>query len=347
MRGRISLGLTLLSLATFLSLSVVACSGGSYEDSDSGASGEGSATDGGTSGTGVGTDASGATTSGGSTSSDSATASGGTTGTSGTSAGDTDGGATSDTGEGTGTTDPTGTSGDTGTDTDTDTDTDTTTTGGDLCDDQSPVTLFLSPDDSNSMSSPVQVRASVFDGFAKLTAVPIRAWEFFNYYSFDYPPAPVGEVALTTELFRLEEAPAGEYVLQIGVTSETMTDADRAPMNITLVLDESGSMTGTPMNLLKESCKAIAASLKEGDNVSVVTWDTENAVRLAGYQVDGPDDPMLLAKIEDLTAGGGTDLNGGLTAGYQLAKAAYDPSGSTASSSSATAAPTSGSRAPI
>ncbi|MCA9700770.1 MAG: VWA domain-containing protein, partial [Myxococcales bacterium] len=200
-----------------------------------------------------------------------------------------------------------------------------TDTGAPLCDDQSEVVLYLSPDDSNSMSSPVQVRAAVFDDPDKIKITPIRPWEFFNYYTFDYPPAPKGEVDVSAELFRLEEAPEGEYLLQIGVTSEVVTNEDRPPMNITLVLDESGSMTGLPMDLQKEACRAIASSLKAGDEVSMVGWDTQNAIKLSGYKVTGPNDAMLLSKIEALEPGGGTDLNGGLTAGYLLAKAAYDP----------------------
>ena len=83
-------------------------------------------------------------------------------------------------------------------------------------------------------------------------------------------------------------------------------------------------MAGEPMDLLKESCRAIAASLKLGDAVSMVEWDTENLVTLAGYEVTGPDDTILLDAIEDLAAGGGTDLNGGLVSGYELAQQTYD-----------------------
>lgn len=200
------------------------------------------------------------------------------------------------------------------------------TTGDALeCDAETPVTLFLSPDDSNSMSSPVQAREAVSSQWASLGSVPIRTWEFFNYYTFAYPPAEPGTLEVSTSLYRDPEDPEGEYVLQIGVSSEAITNDDRAPLNITLVLDESGSMGGAPMDMLKESCRAIAHSLREGDIVSMVTWDTSNAIVLDAYAVDGSDDPMLLAKIEALDAGGGTDLHGGLTAGYALAQEMYDP----------------------
>lgn len=203
---------------------------------------------------------------------------------------------------------------------------DTTTTGGeDLCDDQMDVVLYLSPDDSNSMSSPVQARAALLEGVGSLGWVPIRVWEFLNYYTFDYPAAQPGQLAVTTEMLRQEEEGQLGFTLQIGVTSQSLSNAERPPMNLTLVLDESGSMSGSPMEMQQEVCRAIAASLKEGDIVSAVGWDTENAIKLAGYAVAGANDTKLLDICNSLTPGGGTDLNGGLKAGYDLADLSYDP----------------------
>lgn len=201
-----------------------------------------------------------------------------------------------------------------------------TGTGGDVaaCDEDTPVQLFLSPDDSNSMSSPVQVREAVLGSFSELPYVAIRTWEFLNYYTFDYPAADPGTLNLTTALAHDDGMADGEYLLQIGVSSEAIDNAERAPLNITLVLDTSGSMTGPPMDMLKASCRAIAASLNEGDTISMVTWNTQNAVILGGYTVDGPNDAFLVEKIDELGAGGGTDLHGGLVAGYNLAHEVYD-----------------------
>jgi len=237
-----------------------------------------------------------------------------------------------------GTTDP-GTTGTTGNDTEgepddhpdppeeTDTDTDTDTdTEGDICDDMNDVTLFLSPDDSNSMSSPVQVREQILEFGDVYNNAPVRTWEFMNYYTFDYPPAEPGKLKLSVELVEAEsQGDYPEYLLQISVSSEAMSNEDRAPMNVTFALDESGSMAGTPIELLRDSCRVMAGQLKAGDIVSMVTWDTDNASKLAGYAVEGPNDSTLLDIIDSIEHGGGTDLNGGLVAGYELANISYDP----------------------
>ncbi|MCY1061966.1 VWA domain-containing protein [Nannocystis sp. SCPEA4] len=201
---------------------------------------------------------------------------------------------------------------------------DDSTTGEPACDDQTPVVLYLSPDDSNSTSSPVQVREAVLSGWGSLSYVPIRTWEFLNYYSFGYDAAQPGMVTVLPEIARLAEASADQYVVQIGVASEKIANADRPLMNVTLVLDESGSMQGPPMDLQIEVCRTIAGSLRAGDVVSAVGWDTTNAVKLTKHKVTKANDPTVLELCDGLAAGGGTDLNGGLTAGYELAHAQFD-----------------------
>jgi len=208
-----------------------------------------------------------------------------------------------------------------------DPDTGNSSTGDDtgaVCDGDTPVTLYLSADDSNSMSSPVQVRAAALSFGGSIAAVPVRPWEFFNYYEFDYPPAPAGDVAVTAELAAIPGT-NGSYMLQIGVSSPAIAATQRPPVNLTFVLDTSGSMKGTPLEHMKDVCKAVAAALRPGDVVSVVTWSDTNTVVLAKHAVTGADDPALLDAIAALAASGGTDLHAGLTAGYALAGEAAQP----------------------
>ncbi len=189
------------------------------------------------------------------------------------------------------------------------------------CDLESDVALWIAPDDSNAMASPVLAREAVLGGWGSVRSVAIRTWEFFNYYDFGYPPAEPGMLAVNAALLQPEGAPAGELVLQVGVSSEALDPGLRPPMDVTLVLDTSGSMEGEAMEVLRETCTAIAASLAAGDVVSIVTWSSEGAVVLGHHAVEGPDDPAVLAAIDGLTAGGENDLHAGLQAGYALAQA--------------------------
>lgn len=117
----------------------------------------------------------------------------------------------------------------------------------------------------------------------------------------------------------------GSYDLQIGVASPAATKP-RRPMVLTFVLDTSGSMGGEPIVLQREAVLAIAAQLKPGDIVSMVTWNTAQAVVLDSHVASGPSDAKVVSLAKSLSAGGGTDLNGGLTKGYSLAQKSFDPS---------------------
>jgi len=194
---------------------------------------------------------------------------------------------------------------------------------GAACDEETPVTLYLSPDDSNSTASPVLAREAIL-ARGDVAGVPLRTWEFLNYYSFKYPAAQPGQVTVTPELTRVDGMPEGQYLMQIGIAGESIPNADRKLMNITLVLDESGSMSGQPIEMEREVCRQIAGSLRAGDVVSLVGWDTENAIKLSGHVAAGPGDPAVVALCDRLEAGGGTDLNGGLRAGYELAHEHFD-----------------------
>ncbi|XXX81819.1 VWA domain-containing protein [Sorangium sp. So ce134] len=187
-------------------------------------------------------------------------------------------------------------------------------------DSSKPVVLYVSADDSNSMSSPVHVRELLRAGFAP-EPWHVRTYEFLNYYRIDYEAPDEGELRVEPQIEPGEEA--GTYTLQIGVRAFD-PPAPRRPIAVTFVLDTSGSMEGDPMEREKATVRAVAASLSEGDVVNMVTWNTTNSVILSGHVVSGPDDPALLEAADALSASGGTDLENGLRVGYQLAQEHYE-----------------------
>ena len=150
----------------------------------------------------------------------------------------------------------------------------------------------------------------------------IRIHEFLNYYDLSYenPTDVAAQVGLQ---MRRTDAETGEFVLLAYAQGRLLRPEDRRPMNLVFSLDSSGSMTGEPIELLKETMRAVAGSLADGDVVSVVTWNTVANTLLESHAVSGPDDATLLSVINALDAGGGTDLNQGLATAYALAEANY------------------------
>jgi len=183
-------------------------------------------------------------------------------------------------------------------------------------DDSKPLTLYLSADDSNSMASPAHTRELLTQGMVPY-GTTIRTYEFLNYYRIDYPAPDAGSLGIHPQAQTGEEP--GTIDLQIGVRAPDPLET-RRPMTITFVLDTSGSMQGQPIARERATVLAVAEALREGDIVNAVTWSTSNSIVMAGHVVTGPNDPAVVSMANGISAGGGTDLHGGLTAGYDLAK---------------------------
>jgi Ca-activated chloride channel homolog len=50
---------------------------------------------------------------------------------------------------------------------------------------------------------------------------------------------------------------------------------ERAPINLSLVLDRSGSMTGDPLSFSKKACQFVVDQMNADDVLSLVTFDDE------------------------------------------------------------------------
>jgi Ca-activated chloride channel family protein len=215
---------------------------------------------------------------------------------------------------------------DTGADTDADSDADDDPLEPDTddteCDTVNESVFYISADDSNSMAGPAVARFLINNG-QRVTGA-IRTYEFLNYYTFDYDSPAAGSVRTSAQL--RVAADEESYDLQIGVRAADLDDGDRRPLNITLSIDTSGSMGGTPIQRVKQCCVALASSLRAGDVVSMVTWNTTQSTVLQSHAVQSANDATLIGECNSLTAGGSTDLHSGLVRAYELAALNFEPS---------------------
>jgi len=187
--------------------------------------------------------------------------------------------------------------------------------------DPAPEVLYVSADDSNSQSSPVIARQRILNDEI-VTSDLLRVWEFLNYYEFGYEEPLWGQAIRIEPQLRPYDAEEGIFALQLGIQGKHV-DAVRRALNVTFCVDTSGSMTGQSLGLAQEAMRAMSAHFRSGDRVSMVSWSTVQDVSLEGVVVSGPDDPVVLAAIDALTANGSTDLHSGLVAAYDLANASF------------------------
>lgn len=191
------------------------------------------------------------------------------------------------------------------------------------CNTTDPVVLYVSADDSNSMAGATIARGLIAQG--QLVAKAVRTYELLNYYTFDYPAAEPGHVAVSAQL---RETGDGSYALQVGVRAPDYDAATRRRLNAVLSVDTSSSMGwGTPghrgIDRAREACKGLVGSLGTGDAFSLITWGGAPKTLVDNLVMTGPDDGTLAAQCDALAADGLTDFSAGLKAAYALAKEGF------------------------
>lgn len=95
------------------------------------------------------------------------------------------------------------------------------------------------------------------------------------------------------------------------------------PLNLSLVLDHSGSMSGDKLHQLKEAAKLLFDQMGSNDYVSVVIFDDQ--VELISPSERVTDVQKLKALVDQIKHGGGTEMSGGMELGLQEIRKALDP----------------------
>ncbi len=102
--------------------------------------------------------------------------------------------------------------------------------------------------------------------------------------------------------------------IRVGVTGfEMKADKERAPVNVAIVLDKSGSMSGEKIAKAREAAMGAIDRLGPNDIVSVVTYDTTVNVLVPATKLT--DKAYVKAAIAGVNSGGGTALFAGVSKG--------------------------------
>jgi Ca-activated chloride channel family protein len=101
-------------------------------------------------------------------------------------------------------------------------------------------------------------------------------------------------------------------------------NVSRTPLNISLVLDHSGSMKAErKLEYAKEAVKFVIDNLGSADKLSLVIYDTEVDLLSASAPVTNKE--LLKAKVDAIRDNGSTNLSGGMLEGYAQTKSTFDP----------------------
>lgn len=96
---------------------------------------------------------------------------------------------------------------------------------------------------------------------------------------------------------------------------ETGRRSDRAPLNLALAIDRSGSMQGEKLRFVQQAAGYLLDQLDERDRVAVVAYNDEVTLVAPGAAVTEQARQELKERIGALRPGGWTDLGGGWLTG--------------------------------
>jgi Ca-activated chloride channel family protein len=181
---------------------------------------------------------------------------------------------------------------------------------------QEPISTFSIDVDTASYSN---VRRFLSDGVLPPQDA-VRIEELINYFDYDYAlPRTREEPFSTTVSVAPSPWAEGRQLVHIGLQGYDIESADRAPLNLVLLIDVSGSMNDpNKLPLAVESFRMLAEQLRENDHLAIVVY--AGAAGTVLEPTSGNDQRRILDALNRLQAGGSTAGGEGLARAYELAE---------------------------
>ncbi|MFT4542135.1 MAG: Ca-activated chloride channel family protein [Planctomycetota bacterium] len=151
------------------------------------------------------------------------------------------------------------------------------------------------------------------------TKAQIRTEEFVNYFDPDLSAPVASTFAIHTELApSLFGGSEDRWMLRVGVRGREVPKAERKPLSLTFVIDNSGSMKeGQRLQLVQHSLRLLVSELDARDQIGLVVFSDDARVILP--MTSAANRGLIEVAIEQMRAEGDTNADAGLRMGYELA----------------------------
>jgi len=146
----------------------------------------------------------------------------------------------------------------------------------------------------------------------------VRTEELINYFRYDYPLPQTREQPFSTNVTVTPSPWAeGRQLVHIGLQGYNIVPRERPPLNLTLLLDVSGSMSAAnKLPLVIQSMRMLVEQLTARDRLSIVVY--AGAAGAVLEPTPGNERGRIIAALENLQAGGSTAGGEGLRLAYAL-----------------------------
>ncbi|HEU4633952.1 MAG TPA: VWA domain-containing protein [Flavisolibacter sp.] len=129
---------------------------------------------------------------------------------------------------------------------------------------------------------------------------------------------------LDNDYYQLDSVNRTGYLyIETTVQPFIQENVKRVPLNLSIVIDRSGSMKGEKMEFARKAAKDILDKLKEEDYVSIVVYD--DRVDVIQPSVQAKNKEAIKTKIDEIVPRGSTNLWGGAEIGYNQVVSRYKP----------------------
>ncbi|MEZ5979171.1 MAG: von Willebrand factor type A domain-containing protein [Planctomycetota bacterium] len=154
----------------------------------------------------------------------------------------------------------------------------------------------------------------------------IRVEEWVNYFDADLPQPTSGTFSITTQVVpNPAVAKDGEVsmLMRVGIQGREVADSQRSGLNLTFVVDTSGSMAeGNRIELVRNAMRQLLTKLDGRDKLAIVAFNNSSWTVLEPTVASNR--AIVEAAISSLGSSGGTNVEAGLVNGFSLASQAYD-----------------------
>ncbi|PWU20704.1 MAG: hypothetical protein C5B50_03375 [Verrucomicrobia bacterium] len=154
----------------------------------------------------------------------------------------------------------------------------------------------------------------------------IRSEEFINAFDYRDPEAaPGAPVAFAWERAAYPFA-QNRDLLRFSIKTAAQGREQGRPMNIVLLMDNSGSMERADrVQIIREALRVLARQLQAQDRLSIVTF--ARTARLVVDGAPGSQAAQVVEQVSGLTPEGGTNLEEAMNTAYETALRHYLPGG--------------------